>query len=196
MENQNPVSNQMPSSRKPLVGILILAIVILGVIWFVFSPKEYTPPQLVFPSSTFPPSETPTASPGPGIVSAYLDAPFRVIAYLKNPKASYYLVVATERVATINDGNDEMCGSLYTSPTCYFFIEPAYVYQAPERKFVGKLEREGGLLPESIVFKSADIVEFQTGDGDAGWSSESSWQLNVKTGEFKLLKTIDTSSQE
>lgn len=130
----------------------------------------------------------------------YLTSKFRVIGVFQKPAQpadvddyklvdKVQLVVATEKATETGDSaeNDSGCGSLYTQPTCYFFIEPLYIAGAPSPKFVGQLKSQGAFDPKSLVFKSPDIVEFQTSDGDGPGGFTARWSLNLNTGQFKQL---------
>lgn len=128
-------------------------------------------------------------APPEGLVEAYLHSPYRVLVVKKHPTEPYYLVVATERAKEGDYMNDTSCGSIYTEPTCYFFIEPDYHVDAPKTRLVGKYSKPeggetGGINPDSIAFKDKNRVEFTTSSGDAGLSIEVWWSLNIDTGEL------------
>lgn len=190
----------MSEQKEPVVFMKPWMLIAIGV-FLVFASSYYViatrpiGPTSYIKEPTRPPQPTQNALPTatPGIVADYLSASYRVIEYLKHPTEPYYIVIATERVASTQQGNDSACGSIYTSSTCYFFIEPAYVYGAPERKFVGKLEGEGALLPETLKFVGPTLMQFDTADGDGGYGYQAHWQLDVTTGQFRLLSKKDTS---
>ena len=66
------------------------------------------------------------------LIQEFIAAKFRVVSVTLNPYAPYTLIVADRRsyigcgdpAAPVRCIADETCGSLYTSPTCYFFVEP------------------------------------------------------------------------
>lgn len=130
------------------------------------------------------------------ISKEYLKSKYRVLGIFQNPNTpndiddykivnKVQLVVATDR-GEPND-NDSQCGSIYTQANCYFFLEPLYIVDAPKAKYLGKLERQGAFDPKSVVFKTPNLVEFKTADGDAGYGYQITWSLNLETGQFKQL---------
>lgn len=130
------------------------------------------------------------------IPQSFLQAKYRVLGVytsgkdkdIKNLANQVALVVANEN--NTDYGNDDICGSIYSPSVCYFFIQPLYVYGAPETdRYLGKLDGEGAFQPQTIKFIDPDKVEFQTADGDAGYGYTKTWELNLTSGKFTLLDT-------
>lgn len=136
-----------------------------------------------------------TEEPETDIENSYLNANFRVLFVEKHPTEPYFLVVATDRPKKGEEemGNNAACGSIYTQPMCYFFIEPADYFGAPKKRFVGtytipKDGETGAISFDSIEFTDKNIVEFQTMSGDAGFGIEVWWSFDIDTGELRELK--------
>lgn len=136
-----------------------------------------------------------TEEPKVSVENSYLDANFRVLFVEKHPTEPYFLVVATDRPKKEEEemGNNAACGSIYTQPMCYFFMEPSDYFGAPKKRFVGtytipKDGETGAISFDSMEFTDKNIVEFQTMSGDAGFSIKVWWSLNTDTGELKELK--------
>jgi hypothetical protein len=167
-----------------------------------------TPPVTSSPTaSTLPASPSAVSSPtlqvtphSSDIAQEFINASYRVLAVAKNPFAPYFLIVATERSKemcgdSLNPSrcmNDTSCGSIYTSPNCYFFIEPDFVYGAnPETRLIAQWWDEqdhlAGLVLDTIRFTSASGVEFSTAGGDGNFSVRSVWQLDLDTGRITLI---------
>jgi len=134
------------------------------------------------------------------ITEEYISAGYRVLAVRDNPAGYDTIIVATERAKDDCGApdhpqrcmNDTLCGSLYSQPTCYFFLEPQYHYVAnPKTRFIAKLERKGALQIDTIKFKGEDKATFETVEGDAGWHMRALWTLDLKSGEI----TLDTKEQ-
>ena len=156
------------------------------------------------------PSATTTISEG--LVNDFLNSKFRVLSVVHNPAAysdsntlsqlinQVELVVATDKNTPDQQSqqyNDTACGSIYTKPDCYFFYQPLYVYGAPKQaKYIGDLKSQGAFDPASVKFISPDIVEFQTGDGDAGYGYVATWNLSLTTGEFKQISKKEFNSEQ
>ena len=179
------------------------------------------PPEVIAPTpratATEPPTATPTeevTTPTPtavtpvqgnalNLIQAFVDAPYRVVAVAKSPLAPYSFIVATERAAAECGSpedpqrctNDETCGSLYTSPTCYFFLEPAFHAEAdPNTRYVARWPEEptlAALLPESLRFIDARTVEFQTAGGDGQYSIAETWWLDLVTGALAMQSRVE-----
>lgn len=139
--------------------------------------------------------------PKQNIEDDYLKSRLRVVGVFKssgttdeNMVSKVNLVVATDRVEKAGDANDEQCGSRYSQPICYFFVEPRYIAGAPNANFIGKIESEGAFMPNTVKFGKNNTVDFQTADGDAGYSRTVNWQLNLETGEFKKVSIKETNS--
>lgn len=126
-----------------------------------------------------------------GVADSYLSSKFRVLQVVRNWHDSSFVVLATERDKNTNDTG---CGSVYTAPTCYFFIEPDYVAGAPETHLAAKLVRSGGIYFNTpLEFVDAERLRFQTREGDAGSAIERTWEVNLKTGTSTVIdtKTLD-----
>ena len=131
------------------------------------------------------------------VANDFVQSSYRVVAVLQNPLAPYSLIIATER-SEAHCGNkddpsrcvdDSTCGSIYTSPNCYFFVEPHFVAHADaSTRFVGKWK--GGLDRlniDSIKFEDANNVLFNSAGADAGVSVQAVWNLDLKTGQVKRV---------
>jgi hypothetical protein len=128
------------------------------------------------------------------IVSDFTKSSYRVVAVLQNPFAPYSLIIATERSEAQCGSKDDpsrctddsSCGSIYTSPNCYFFVKPHFVaHTDASTRFVEKW-RGGidGLNIDSIKFKDANNVQFDSAGGDAGVGVQAVWNLDLKTGQI------------
>lgn len=166
-----------------------------------------TPPPTAAPTIP-PPTPTATAvTPVQGnalyLIQAFVDAPYRVVAVAKSPLAPYSLIVATER-STAECGspedpqrctNDETCGSLYTSPTCYFFVEPAFHAEAdPATRYIARWPEEptvSAIVLDSFRFIDPRTVEFQAAGGDGAYSVQEVWWLDVVTGALAMQSRVE-----
>lgn len=190
----SPVPTPMPTSRPPEIA---------------------TPTQR--PTETRSPTVTPTEPPATvtatpvtpvegsalELIQAFVDAPYRVVAVAKNPFAPYSLIVATERSAADCGSpeapqrctSDETCGSLYTSPTCFFFVEPAFDATAdPATRYVARWPDEptlSALATDSLRFIDPRTVEFQAAGGDGGFSVTEVWWLDLVTGALALQNRVE-----
>ncbi len=184
-------------------------------------PATPTPTRAPRPTPTEPvgllPSPTPEATPPPPtptvpppaeanaqqLVQSFLDAPYRVVAVAKSPFAPYSLIIANER-APADCGsreqpqrctNDETCGSLYTAPTCFFFLEPSFDVAAdPATRYVARWPDAptlAGLVPDSLRFIDARTVEFRAAGGDGDYSVEEVWWLDLVTGALALQSRVE-----
>jgi len=203
---------------KRLTIILVVVLILLSAVtvWLWTRPKLSDPaqPLAVLPSTTTASAdktlEAPTTDATPlnsdELVNTYLNSKYRVIGVFakgNRPQNAeefklvdlVQVVVATERATTAGQArqNDTQCGSIYTQPNCYFFIEPLYIYNAPAPKFVAKVS-QGAFQPESLVFKSPESIEFKTGDGDAGYGYEITWSMNLNTGKVTQLSKKELQS--
>lgn len=146
---------------------------------------------------------TPVQSNALNLIQSFVDAPYRVVAVAKSPLAPYSLIVATER-STADCGspedpqrcvNDETCGSLYTSSTCYFFVEPAFHAEAdPATRYVSRWPDEPTLAAfqvDSLRFIDARTVEFLTAGGDGLYSVEETWWLDLVTGALAMQSRVE-----
>lgn len=182
-----------------------------------FPPQVETPLPPVQPTATSAPSPDPTdTSPPPSptaatpqetnaqqLIQSFIEAPFRAVAVAKSPVAPYTLIVATERAApgcgSPEDpqrcANDETCGSLYTSPTCYFFVEPAFHADADAAtRYVSRWPEEAtlaGLEIDSLRFIDERTVEFRASGGDGGYSVQETWWLDLVTGALALQSRVE-----
>lgn len=114
---------------------------------------------------------------------------FRTLALTKGPADSLFsLVVAANR----GEHNNDNCGSIYSgSHGCYFFLEREARYGVDNRTvYLGSLDTMGGFRTQSLRFTSTSTVEFMTGDGDAGFSIQYFWELNLNTGTISLKKEV------
>jgi len=131
------------------------------------------------------------------IVQEFINSSYRVVSVEQSPFAPYSLIIATKR-SEAQCGNkdkpsrctdDTTCGSLYTSRTCYFFLEPHFVYGTdPSTRFIAQWE--GGidsLLLDKIKFKDKENVEFESAGGDGPVGVHVIWNLNLKTGEVREI---------
>lgn len=122
--------------------------------------------------------------------------PFRTVAvtYSTSSEGFYRVVVASTRNS---EANHDMCGSMYSaSHACYFFLEPESIADLSEKTiYLGSLQG-GGFSPNSLHFTSTSTVEFITGEGDAGWSFERHWQLDLNTKTITLVKEISNEYNE
>lgn len=141
-------------------------------------------------------TNTSTDNITPEIASLFADSPFRVITVADpHPDSMYRVVVA----ATRNNGaNHNICGSMYSeSHACYFFLEPVSYYGLSEKTvYLGSLDRSGSLSTDSLRFTSTSTVEFTTGEGDAGWSTEQQWELDLNKKTITLKKVITREYNE
>lgn len=146
---------------------------------------------------------TPVQGSALNLIQAFVDAPYRVVAVAKSPLAPYSLIVATER-STADCGspeapqrctNDETCGSLYTSPTCFFFVEPAFHVDADAAtRYVSRWPEEptlAALRTDSIRFIDERTVEFLTAGGDGLYSVEETWWLDLVTGALAMQSRVE-----
>lgn len=164
-------------------------------------------PTTVAPTEARP---TPTTTPIPPtegdaltLIQAFVDAPYRVVAVARNPHAPYTLIAAAERAAAECGSrddpqrctNDETCGSFYTSPTCYFFVEPGFDAAAdPATRYVARWPDEpalAALVTDSFRFVDARTVEFRAEGGDRGYSVREVWWLDLVTGALALQNRIE-----
>lgn len=184
------------------------------------------PPEIATPTprptETLPPTFAPTEAPATAtatpvtpvegnaleLIRAFVDAPYRVVAVAKNPFAPYSLIVATERSAAGCGSpeepqrctSDETCGSLYTSPTCFFFIEPSFDATAdPATRYVARWPDEAtvsALVVDSFRFIDGRTVEFKTEGGDGAYSVREVWWLDLVTGALALQNRLEQGGGE
>lgn len=184
------------------------------------TPTLAAPVELTPVISTNAPQATPTAAPDSSpiptptpvtpvqsnalnLIQAFVDAPYRVVAVAKSPLAPYSLVVATERSAA-DCGSpedpqrctaDDTCGSFYTSPTCYFFVEPSFDAAAdPVTRYVSRWPDEptaSGLVVDSFRFIDARTVEFKAAGGDGAYAVEEVWWLDLVTGALAMQSRVE-----
>ena len=130
---------------------------------------------------------TSTSRDEDSLAQGYINGTLRVIKIAKGPNELSELYVAVKR-SNSPVGYDSDCGSGYEGGTCYFFLEPTYVYGAKPTKYIGSWS--GGLQgidPNSISFVDATHMHFTSSGGDAGEYARSSWSLNITTGVVTQL---------
>ena len=184
------------------------------------APPTPTPTRAPRPTPTQPvgllPSPTPEATPLPTptvpppaeanaqhLVQSFLDAPYRVVAVAKSPFAPYSLIVANER-APAECGSperpqrctdDETCGSLYSAPTCFFFVEPSFDAAADAAtRYVARwpeVPALSALVTDSLRFIDGRTVEFRAAGGDADHSVQEVWWLDLVTGALALQSRVE-----
>jgi hypothetical protein len=140
-----------------------------------------------------------------GLIRAFVEAPYRVVAVARNPFAPYSLIVATERseaeCGSLDDPQrctaDETCGSVYTSPTCFFFVEPAFDADAdPMTRYVTRWPDESAipaLATDSLRFVDARTVEFRAAGADGAFSVQEVWWLDLVTGALAMQSRVENS---
>lgn len=133
------------------------------------------------------------------LITEFINADYRVLKVVRNPFAPYTLIVATRRSKNFTSdgriGNDEYCGGLYTFSSCFFFVEPQYVFKTdPHPRFIAEWKGTSGdsLDHDSIKFKDTDMLEFDSDVGDAGAGLFISSELNLKTGVVKEISRKQT----
>lgn len=133
-------------------------------------------------------------------VESYTESPYRILRVIPYPDEPYLfsLVVATDRAS--GDQNDTQCGGLYSMPTCYFFIESGNHVDSPEPHFLAKYGRDlddsfNSLDFDSITFIDQNTIEFDAIFGDGGYFVSNHVQLDLLTGEFTLLETVEETMQ-
>jgi hypothetical protein len=137
------------------------------------------------------------------LIRSFVESPYRVVAVARNPYAPYALIVATERSPAECGAPeqpqrctaDETCGSLYTSPTCFFFLEPVFDATAdPVTRYVARWPDEPtltGLVVDSLRFIDARTVEFRAEGGDGAFSANEVWWLDLVTGALALQSRVE-----
>ena len=132
----------------------------------------------------------------PSVVDQYMQSGFRVLAAASSPKGMHTVVVATERDGTNDDAS---CGSIYSSPNCYFFLEAGiYSTDAMKKTFLAMYggKHLSGLVPSSVTFIDENTVEFITEGGD-GPCSEKHWiRLDIVSRKFSMYKDESRCFQE
>ncbi len=182
-----------------------------------FPPQVETPQPPTQPTVTVAPSPVSTDTPSPPtptaatpletnaehLIQSFIEVPFRAVAVAKSPHAPYTLIVVTERAAAECGSpddpqrciNDETCGSLFTSPTCYFFVEPSFHADADaDTRYVSRWPDDptlAGLEAGSIHFIDERTVEFQASGGDGGYSIQETWRLDLVTGALALQSRVE-----
>ena len=164
------------------------------------------------PTPTDPPSPEPANTSTPvapvevnalALIESFVEAPFRVVAVAKSPFAPYSLIVASERSAARCGSPeapqrctaDETCGSLYTSPVCYFFVEPAFDATAdPATRYVTRWPDQpavSALVTGSIRFVDARTVEFRAEGADGAYAVQEVWWLDLVTGALAMQSRVE-----
>jgi len=164
------------------------------------SPTAEAPLPTPEPTPTIPP---PVEANAQQLVQAFIDAPYRVVAVAQNPFAPYSLIVANAR-ARADCGSpaqpqrctaDDTCGSIYTAPTCFFFVEPSFDITAdPATRLVARWPDEptlAGFAPDSLRFIDARTVEFRAAGGDGGYGVEEVWWLDIVTGAVAMQSRVE-----
>ncbi len=213
--------NSFPFARILLLGLVGVGLVGCGRPPAPVPTRPSLPPDVIAPAAqptdtplptaqpTEPaPTPTPTAiSPVQGnvldLIQAFVEAPYRVVAVTQSPLAPYSLIVVTERAAA-DCGSpedpqrctaDDTCGSLYTSPTCYFFVEPSFDASAePATRYVARWPDEptvSALALDSFRFIDARTVEFQAAGGDGAYSVQEVWWLDLVTGALAMQSRVE-----
>jgi hypothetical protein len=193
----NPTLSQHSSNLKILISVLIITILILsGFLIRIIYPRSTSNAPILesSDSSSLASTTDPLVSMG-NVANDYSKSSFKVIKIIKSDKSPSTLYVVTERDHHdfANRGNDTACGSIYTEPTCYFFLEPDFDVRAEPLKYLGKWSGGlGGLGPESnIFFYDADNIRFESGGGDGGVLEDVIYNLNISTG--KITETENKS---
>jgi hypothetical protein len=118
-----------------------------------------------------------------------------VVAVVRPPGSPYDLdfpyelqVVAERAPRVCGPGNerctdDAQCGSIYTAPTCFFFLEPEFVAEVdPLPRFVGQWQGGlDGLVLNSLVLTSEGKLQFESRGGDGACSVQATWELDTAT---------------
>jgi len=171
--------------------------------WPTYTPAPtYTPFPIPTTSLIPEPTGDPQFEDRTALIREFIAAKFRVVSVTLNPYAPYTLIVAARR-APIECGDsaapvrcfaDETCGSLYTSATCYFFVEPLFDISAePETRFVAAWPPHPGegsiaaLQVESIHFLDARTVEFKAAGVDGPNVLNVTYRLDLETGEINVV---------
>ena len=154
------------------------------------------------PTPTIPP---PVEADAQNLVQAFIDAPYRVVAVARSPHAPITLIIANER-SRAECGSpeqpqrcaaDDTCGSLYTAPICFFFVEPAFDAAAdPATRLVARWPDAptlSALVTGSIRFIDARTVEFQAAGGDGAYSVQEVWWLDLVTGALALQSRVENT---
>lgn len=166
------------------------------------------PTPTTIPATPTPTAVTPVQGNALNLIQAFIDAPFRVVAVAKSPLAPYTLIVATER-STAECGSpeaparctsDDVCGSIYSSPTCYFFVEPSFDIAAdPATRYVARWPEEpnvSALVNDSFRFIDPRTVEFRAAGGDGAYSVEEVWWLDLVTGALAMQSRVENISPD
>lgn len=189
-----PVATAVPSTIPPTMASLPATAVPTTVPMPTGEPSPAASPTLI-------PESSPTAdlsqqgTPTPEeLIQAFVDAPFRVVAVVRPPGEynldfPYELLVVTQRalrrcgLGEERCTDDTTCGSLYTSPVCYFFLEPQYVYGAnPLPRFVGQWQGGlDGLVKDSLALSGDGKLQFQSTGGDGPCWVRAMWELDTTT---------------
>lgn len=146
------------------------------------------------------------------LIAAFLDAPFRIVAVARPPGSPYdvdfpyTLLVVAQRAdwgcgspeAPARCTDDSNCGSLYTAPICYFFLEPQFVFGAnPLPQYVGQWQ--SGVDPlevDSLALGIDGILRFDSAGGDGLCGVRASWELDTGTGVVRELERVETCGEE
>ncbi len=133
------------------------------------------------------------------VKEGYLKSRYKVVAIVDSPFERNGTTPESDKitgsklyVVTTRGINDYTCGGKYTPSECYFFLEASYA-DIPDITYIGSW---GGTAidPKQIRFTKNDVVEFASGDGDAGLSIEQVWDLDLKTGSTTRISSKETDS--
>ena len=166
----------------------------------------YTPIPSQTPYPTYTPGQSFTATPSPeatqqtlNLIRDFTKSSYRFIGLIQNPYTPYVLIVVTERSPAVCGSpdaperclDDSQCGSIYTSPTCFFFFEPQPVHGAdPAARFIASWsDGLGALQMNSLRFLDAQEVEFRAAGGDGMTMSIATYKLDVQTGVITTEKS-------
>lgn len=183
-----PTRPPMPTATEP-IGLIP-------------SPTPDAPAPTPLPTATIP---APVEANALNLVEMFIAAPYRVVAVAPSPYAPYTLIVVNER-SPADCGSpeqpqrctaDETCGSFYTAPTCFFFVEPTFDAAAdPSTRFVARwpdAPTVSALLTDSFRFVNERTVEFRAAGGDGGYSVQEVWWLDLVTGALALQSRVENT---
>lgn len=119
------------------------------------------------------------------LIEAYLNSPLRILSVVTNENRSAIVGLATDRSET---SNDAQCGSVYTQPNCYFYIDQAFGRDVLEKGYLtSKISVEGAIDIDSLEFVNETNLRYQTGEGDGGCWKRGYWNLDIVSGEITQL---------
>ncbi|MBP9762818.1 hypothetical protein KBD34_04345 [Patescibacteria group bacterium] len=130
----------------------------------------------------------------------FQEVPFRFIKIIDSPDGLYTYFVATDRAEPnqartpqVKTMNDELCGSIYSQPTCYLFREGRFNAESDGNpRLVATWQGSGAFNDRTDVRftnkGTQSYMEFTTVDGDAGCSASANHRINLKTGEHSVAQ--------